>query len=206
MSLNDLNVASPRAGWCSRTNPCSPSIRSPTRRRPRRSRPPTSSRKPGPGPRSLRRRRRHRRGAPRLLHAGYGGFQDHRRDQRFHARDHAPRHAQTGGAPVRPGVTIGRSQRIARSARHLYLRGTTPRADMKHEQLALFASQALPVEPPAMPAGFRYAPDLIDAGEETPPRRRLRRSAVQGIRVSRLFGQAPRRVVRHAATTSTAAA
>jgi alkylated DNA repair dioxygenase AlkB len=38
---------------------------------------------------------------------------------------------------------------------------------MKHEQLALFASQALPVEPLAMPAGFRYAPDLIDAAAET---------------------------------------
>jgi alkylated DNA repair dioxygenase AlkB len=30
---------------------------------------------------------------------------------------------------------------------------------MKHEQLALF-------QPQSMPAGFRYAPDLIDAGEE----------------------------------------
>ena len=33
---------------------------------------------------------------------------------------------------------------------------------MKHEQLALFE----PPAPPAMPAGFRYAPDLIDAAEE----------------------------------------
>jgi alkylated DNA repair dioxygenase AlkB len=35
---------------------------------------------------------------------------------------------------------------------------------MKHEQLALFAPDT--PKPPAMPAGFRYAPDLIDAGEE----------------------------------------
>ena len=56
---------------------------------------------------------------------------------------------------------------FARPTLHPYLRGVTPRADMKHEQLALFESQALPVEPPAMPAGFRYAPDVIDADEET---------------------------------------
>jgi alkylated DNA repair dioxygenase AlkB len=37
---------------------------------------------------------------------------------------------------------------------------------MKHEQLALFASQSTPVEPSSMPAGFRYAPDVIDAAEE----------------------------------------
>ncbi len=36
---------------------------------------------------------------------------------------------------------------------------------MKHEQLALFAPD-MP-KPPAMPAGFRYAPDLIDADEES---------------------------------------
>jgi alkylated DNA repair dioxygenase AlkB len=35
---------------------------------------------------------------------------------------------------------------------------------MKHEQLSLFASQAKPL--PSMPAGFRYAPDVIDADEE----------------------------------------
>jgi alkylated DNA repair dioxygenase AlkB len=35
---------------------------------------------------------------------------------------------------------------------------------MKHEQLALFQPQS--PEPPAMPAGFRYAPDLIEAVEE----------------------------------------
>ena len=35
---------------------------------------------------------------------------------------------------------------------------------MKHEQFALFESQSLP--PQSMPAGFRYAPDLIDADEE----------------------------------------
>jgi hypothetical protein len=35
---------------------------------------------------------------------------------------------------------------------------------MKHEQLSLFASQAKP--PPSMPAGFRYAPDVIDTDEE----------------------------------------
>jgi alkylated DNA repair dioxygenase AlkB len=56
---------------------------------------------------------------------------------------------------------------FARSALHAYLREVTPSADMKHEQLALFAGQALPVEPPAMPAGLRYAPGLIDAAEET---------------------------------------
>jgi alkylated DNA repair dioxygenase AlkB len=38
---------------------------------------------------------------------------------------------------------------------------------MKHEQLALFAAPSNPVSPPAMPAGFRYAPDVIDAAEET---------------------------------------
>ncbi|MGC2125511.1 MAG: alpha-ketoglutarate-dependent dioxygenase AlkB [Xanthobacteraceae bacterium] len=37
---------------------------------------------------------------------------------------------------------------------------------MKHEQLSLFAAQATPVESPSMPAGFRYAPELIDAAEE----------------------------------------
>jgi alkylated DNA repair dioxygenase AlkB len=37
---------------------------------------------------------------------------------------------------------------------------------MKHEQLALFASPSKPVEPPAMPAGFRYAADAIGAAEE----------------------------------------
>jgi alkylated DNA repair dioxygenase AlkB len=37
---------------------------------------------------------------------------------------------------------------------------------MKHEQLALFASPLTPVEPPSMPAGFRYAPDAIGAAEE----------------------------------------
>ncbi|MGA7789920.1 MAG: alpha-ketoglutarate-dependent dioxygenase AlkB [Xanthobacteraceae bacterium] len=37
---------------------------------------------------------------------------------------------------------------------------------MKHEQLSFFAAQATPVESPSMPAGFRYAPELIDAAEE----------------------------------------
>jgi alkylated DNA repair dioxygenase AlkB len=37
---------------------------------------------------------------------------------------------------------------------------------MKHEQLSLFTAQATPVEAPAMPAGFRYAPDAIEADEE----------------------------------------
>ena len=37
---------------------------------------------------------------------------------------------------------------------------------MKHEQLALFQPQSMPVQPQSMPAGFRYAPDLIDAAEE----------------------------------------
>ena len=41
-----------------------------------------------------------------------------------------------------------------------YLRwATSPRSQMKHEQLALFAPQS-------MPAGFRYAPDLIGPAEE----------------------------------------
>jgi alkylated DNA repair dioxygenase AlkB len=38
---------------------------------------------------------------------------------------------------------------------------------MKHEQLALFASQSLQFAPAAMPAGFRYAADFIDAAAET---------------------------------------
>ena len=36
---------------------------------------------------------------------------------------------------------------------------------MKHEQLALFEPRSLP--PQSMPEGFRYAPDLIGADEET---------------------------------------
>jgi alkylated DNA repair dioxygenase AlkB len=35
---------------------------------------------------------------------------------------------------------------------------------MKHEQLALFEPESIP--PQSMPAGFRYAPDLIDTDEE----------------------------------------
>lgn len=38
---------------------------------------------------------------------------------------------------------------------------------MKHEQFTLFAPQSTPVERPAMPAGFRYAPDFVEAAEET---------------------------------------
>jgi alkylated DNA repair dioxygenase AlkB len=38
---------------------------------------------------------------------------------------------------------------------------------MKHQQLALFEPQSLPVPPPSMPAGFRTAPDFIGAAEET---------------------------------------
>jgi hypothetical protein len=41
------------------------------------------------------------------------------------------------------------------------------RADMKHQQLALFEPQSLSVAPPSMPAGFRYALDFIGAAEET---------------------------------------
>jgi alkylated DNA repair dioxygenase AlkB len=37
---------------------------------------------------------------------------------------------------------------------------------MKHEQLAFFQPQSLPLEP-SMPAGFRYAPAAIGAAEET---------------------------------------
>jgi alkylated DNA repair dioxygenase AlkB len=37
---------------------------------------------------------------------------------------------------------------------------------MKHEQLSLFAASATALAQPAMPAGFRYAPDLIGAAEE----------------------------------------
>jgi alkylated DNA repair dioxygenase AlkB len=37
---------------------------------------------------------------------------------------------------------------------------------MKHQQLSLFTGQASPAEPPAMPAGFRYAPDVIGSAEE----------------------------------------
>jgi alkylated DNA repair dioxygenase AlkB len=39
-------------------------------------------------------------------------------------------------------------------------------ADVKHVQLSLFAAQTTPVASPAMPAGFRYTPDVIDAAEE----------------------------------------
>lgn len=37
---------------------------------------------------------------------------------------------------------------------------------MKHQQLSLFEPLSAAPEPPSMPAGFRYAPDLIDAIEE----------------------------------------
>jgi alkylated DNA repair dioxygenase AlkB len=37
---------------------------------------------------------------------------------------------------------------------------------MKHEQLSLFAAPATEPALPAMPDGFRYAPDVIDAAEE----------------------------------------
>jgi alkylated DNA repair dioxygenase AlkB len=37
---------------------------------------------------------------------------------------------------------------------------------MKHQQLSLFATPATPVASPAMPEGFRYAADVIDAAEE----------------------------------------
>ncbi|MGB7037007.1 MAG: alpha-ketoglutarate-dependent dioxygenase AlkB [Xanthobacteraceae bacterium] len=37
---------------------------------------------------------------------------------------------------------------------------------MKHQQLSLFEPLAAAPEPPSMPAGFRYASDLIDAAEE----------------------------------------
>jgi alkylated DNA repair dioxygenase AlkB len=37
---------------------------------------------------------------------------------------------------------------------------------MKHQPLPLFGSQSVPVSPLSMPAGFRYAADLIDAAEE----------------------------------------
>lgn len=40
------------------------------------------------------------------------------------------------------------------------------RADIKHQQFELFAPSS-PVAQQRMPAGFRYAPDLIDAAEET---------------------------------------
>jgi len=36
----------------------------------------------------------------------------------------------------------------------------------KHEQLALFQPHAMPAAPPAMPPGFRAAPDFIGAAEE----------------------------------------
>lgn len=39
---------------------------------------------------------------------------------------------------------------------------------MKNGQLALFALEDAPAEPPAMPAGFRYAPDLIDVAVRSP--------------------------------------
>ncbi len=37
---------------------------------------------------------------------------------------------------------------------------------MKHEQLAFFQPPSAPAQSQPMPAGFRYAPDLIDAAEE----------------------------------------
>jgi alkylated DNA repair dioxygenase AlkB len=37
---------------------------------------------------------------------------------------------------------------------------------MKHQQLSLFAAPSTPVASPAMPDGFRYAPDVIDSAEE----------------------------------------
>ncbi len=37
---------------------------------------------------------------------------------------------------------------------------------MKHQQLSFFAAPADPIALPAMPEGFRYAPDVIDAAEE----------------------------------------
>jgi alkylated DNA repair dioxygenase AlkB len=37
---------------------------------------------------------------------------------------------------------------------------------MKHQQLSLFAASSNPVPPCAMPEGFRYGPDVIDAAEE----------------------------------------
>jgi alkylated DNA repair dioxygenase AlkB len=45
-------------------------------------------------------------------------------------------------------------------------RAITICAGMKHEQFSLFAEQATPAPSPSMPAGFRYAPDVIDTAEE----------------------------------------
>jgi 2OG-Fe(II) oxygenase superfamily len=47
---------------------------------------------------------------------------------------------------------------------YLPITPVTPRRTMKHEQLALFEPESIP--PSSMPEGFRYTPDLIDAGEE----------------------------------------
>ncbi len=67
---------------------------------------------------------------------------------------------------------------------------------MKHQQLSLFAAPSTPAASPAMPDGFRYAPDVIDRAEEARSGRRVRRFAIQGIRISRLSRQAPRGLVR----------
>jgi alkylated DNA repair dioxygenase AlkB len=55
---------------------------------------------------------------------------------------------------------------FAAEAADAYLRSTmSARANTKHEQFELFTTPP-PVAPQPMPAGFRYAPDLIDASEE----------------------------------------
>lgn len=75
-------------------------------------------------------------------------------------RSHGGRFARPrpGGSPRFPT--------FAHPAPRPYLRSPSRHADMKHEQLALFGPGSMPVEPSSMPAGFRYAPGLIDATEE----------------------------------------
>ena len=76
----------------------------------------------------------------------------------------------SSGRPLRAGPVGAFATLQAATSRALRYRERTPiclramsaRPNMKHEQLALFE----PPAPPAMPAGFRYAPELIDAAEE----------------------------------------
>ncbi len=67
---------------------------------------------------------------------------------------------------------------------------------MKHEQLSLFA-EAAPVEAPSMPDGFRHAPDLIDAAEETRLVAAFADLPFKEFEFHGFLRQAPRRLVRH---------
>jgi alkylated DNA repair dioxygenase AlkB len=64
----------------------------------------------------------------------------------------------------RPKSTGVRHDAFAGRLPDTYVNPAASIRPMKHEQLALFASQ--PSQQLSMPAGFRYAPDLLDAAEE----------------------------------------